>query len=93
MENGKEIEQLTLLDVDPDWKKEWEGMPEFNSSENSKFHEITVSFKSKSDMENFGKLVNQKITTQTNWIYYPKLEYKTRKDTMYISEDIDKNEP
>ena len=60
------------LDDYATWKKDWVGMPEFVQEDLQPFQKIIVSFETKEDVENFAKLVGQKITYKTQSIWFPK---------------------
>jgi hypothetical protein len=63
-----------LFDLDPDWKKQWEGMPEYYQENKKPYQSINVHFKTKEDRDAFAELVGQKITDQTKGMSYPKVE-------------------
>ncbi len=69
------------------WKKEWKDMPEFKMKELNSEFKIIVHFKNKKDMESFSKLVNQKILTTTQSIWYPEAKIETYADKLYIDEE------
>lgn len=58
--------------IDPN--EEWKGMPEFEQQDLSPMKTIYIHFKTKSDMEEFSRLVGQEITERTRWIWFPKAE-------------------
>jgi len=64
----------SLLDLPEPWEEHWQNMPEFIQKEQTPWKTIHVHFKSKEDMLEFSKLVKQKITERTKFIWYPKLE-------------------
>ena len=61
------------LGVVKDFENEdiWEGMPEYNNENLHPEQSITVNFNNREDVENFAKLINQKITDKTRSIWYP----------------------
>ncbi len=59
-----------------DWRKEWQGMPEYNNAELKPFQSIRVWFKTQEDYQNFAKLINQNLTEKTITIWYPKIDSK-----------------
>jgi hypothetical protein len=60
-------------DLEP-WKKEWQSMPEFIQEDLEPFQSILVHFETEEDRIEFSKLVNQKITSKTRFIWFPKVE-------------------
>ena len=59
--------------------KEEKGMPEFVRKNVKPFQQIVVNFKSREDRLEFEKLVGQKMTSQTDSIWFPKRIYDTVK--------------
>lgn len=88
----KEIEQISFADIDSsidlseDWKKEWQGMPEFSQEDLMPWKSITVNFENREDMNEFAKLVNQKITVDTRFIWYPESEKLVAADKRWDDE-------
>jgi len=66
--------QLSLLDVAPDWKAVWEGMPAFNQQDLTPWQSVVVHFKNREDRVKFAKMVEQTITDDTRSLWYPKAE-------------------
>lgn len=83
---GIEPEQLSLLDVPPDWQKEWKGMPEFRQEDQTPWASIPVHFKSREDRNRFAAIVGQKITDDTRSIWFPKAEIRRYADKKYTAE-------
>lgn len=62
--------------IEPDeledwWEKHWKDMPEFSSEDQSPHRSIIVHFTNKEDVEDFAKLMDQKISNKTQFIWYP----------------------
>lgn len=80
----------TLFDDDDEtteWRKEWKGMPEFIQEEKGKpYHQLTIRFASKADLEKFAKLIKQKITNKTKAIWYPEIERGLTANKLYVDE-------
>lgn len=89
-QRNPEPDQFTLFsgaDAPPDWAREWEGMPEFKMHNTEPVQKITMSFKSKKDVEDFAKLVGQTITDRTDSLWFPRLsDYIAPKNFRYIDE-------
>lgn len=56
------------------WKKEWQDMPEFIQEDLTPFKSVIVHFENREDMDSFAKLVEQRITKKTKFIWYPKVK-------------------
>jgi hypothetical protein len=70
------------------WEKEWTGMPEFIQEDLTSFRSIILHFRNQEDIEEFSKLIDQKIPPKQKYLWYPKLETRTHVDKIYV----DKNE-
>lgn len=75
MENLTE-EDKKLLEVDEEieWKKFWQGMPEYKQEDNPTYKTIYVHFRNKEDYEEFAKLIDQNLSEKTKSIWHPKLD-------------------
>lgn len=65
--------------IEPDeledwWEKHWKDMPEFSQEDQSPVQSILVHFYTKEDVQDFAKLVQQRITTRTRFIRFPNSE-------------------
>ena len=79
---GKEDDLKYMLELDDvklamlrntedfDAVKEWLGMPEYNSNDLSGIT-IKVHFKDETAMNEFSKLIGQKITLKTKFVWFP----------------------
>lgn len=81
-----EPEQASLLDVAPDWKATWGGMPQFNQKDLESWQSISVHFKGRLERMEFAKLIGQTITDRTRSLWYPKAEIGHFADRHYRTE-------
>ena len=72
-------ENTSQLDVE----KEWTGMPEFDQKDKTAFRSLLVHFKNQEDVDDFQKLIKQKLTDKTKSIWHPKLENRVVCDKNY----------
>lgn len=78
---------MELFENTEDWKNEWIGMPEFIQTKSEKpFTQITIRFKNQDDLNEFSKLINQKLTKKTKSIWFPQIERGLNADKLYINE-------
>lgn len=76
-----------FLHIDQDeWKKEWQGMPEFVQEDLSPYKTLQVHFASHEDMEKFSELIGQSLTIKTRSIWFPKAKIIKVCDKRYIDE-------
>lgn len=53
---------------------EWGGMPQFQQDDKTAFRSIVVHFKDQKCVEDFGRLVKQKINDKTRFMWFPFIE-------------------
>lgn len=80
-----EPEQATLFDVGTSWEKEWQGMPEFVQEDQRPWKTLYVHFENRHDMEDFARLIGQKLTQETRSVWFPEAEIGTYADKRYVS--------
>jgi hypothetical protein len=69
------------------WRKEWKGMPEFTQKDLTSFRSIVVHFHSQKDVDDFSKLIGQRITLKQKSLWFPRAligKYATKR---YIDEN------
>lgn len=62
-----------LIDIPDKYQIEWEGMPEFVQEPQKPFAKIIVRFDTEQDLQEFAKLIGQKLTPKTKSIWHPQL--------------------
>lgn len=87
-------DQLTLLDVPPDWKGRWTGMPEFEQRDLTPWQTVPVHFANRAARVAFAKLIGQTITDDTRSLWYPRAEIGHYVDKRYATvERVDPKYP
>jgi hypothetical protein len=66
-----------------DASAEWEGMPEFDHSDKQGFQSIVLHFHDQAGVDKFAKLVKQKITPKTRYLWYPEMVIERLVDKVY----------
>lgn len=56
------------------WAKEWQDMPEFVQKDLMPWKRLIVNFENINDLNAFAKVIGQKITIDTRFIWYPEAE-------------------
>lgn len=74
-----------------DWEKEWKDMPEFVHNDLRPLRTLFVHFKDEQDIKEFSKIINQKITSQTKFIWYPKEDARKLMNYRYIDSEEEEN--
>ena len=82
----KELPTISLFGDDEysKWSDLWQGMPEFNMEDLAPWNSVIVHFESREDMDNFSKLVQQKITTKTQSLWHPEAEITRYANKRYV---------
>lgn len=55
---------------------EWGGMPHFNNPDATAFRSIVVHFKDQRSVDAFARVVKQKVSEKTRFMWYPEIEIK-----------------
>ena len=67
-------------------ENEWEGMPEFIQEKKEEYAKIIVRFANEDDLQEFAKMIGQKLTNRTKSIWHPKLVRGINSNKRYKSE-------
>jgi hypothetical protein len=82
--------QKTLFDFenqDAEWVNEWQDMPEFIQSETDKpYAQIIFRFANENDLQEFSKIIDQKLTNKTKSCWYPQIERGLNANKIYVYE-------
>jgi len=76
-----------------EWKKEWVGMPEFVQEKQKPYAMINFRFESEEDLQEFAKLIGQKLTNKTKSAWYPFKSHWGDTIKRWVNETDDRNEP
>lgn len=63
--------QSALFDVEPDWRAEWWGMPEFTMEDAGPSRRVTVNFVTSDDVVNFCRTLGASLTPGSDSMWYP----------------------
>ena len=66
--------------------EEWDDMPEFVQEKQESFAKIIIRFENENDLEDFAKLINQKLTPKTKSIWYPFRSHWGKEKNVYVDE-------
>ena len=96
--NEKELfkELFKEVKADKEWEKEWKDMPEFIQEDLTSYRKIIVHFRNEKDVQEFAKLINQKITHKQPTLWYPYMPNSVCSHLIYSqsnkNEKIESNE-
>jgi hypothetical protein len=62
---------LPGMDLPPDWKAEWWGMPEFTHGDASPQYRITVNFMTLEDLKAFAERIEAPVTSKSDSCWFP----------------------
>lgn len=80
----EEWQQQPLIVVKEWWEQYWQGMPEFIQEDQSPAQTVYVHFERWEDVEEFSRLVGQRITPLTRAIWYPEAEIGVTRSKRYV---------
>jgi len=67
-------------------KKEWKNMPEYKFTERKPMRTIKINIENVEDLEEFEKLIGQKIYPKRNTYWYPERHDSLFSDLVYVDE-------
>lgn len=79
----EQVQLVSFLSGISDPNAEWKGMPEFDQKDKSAFRTLPVHFKDQAAVDKFAKLIKAKITEDTRFLWFPKIEIETYADKRY----------
>ncbi len=62
---------MKLFEEPEKWKEHWVGMPEFVQGKQKPYAQIIIRFEDEQALQDFAKLINQKLTKKTKSIWHP----------------------
>lgn len=68
------------------WKDHWLGMPEFNQEKKEPYAKVIFRFENEDDLNEFSKLINQKLTHKTKSSWYPFKPHRREIKEVYKNE-------
>lgn len=83
--SGKEKQEL-LFDFPKDWEGHWVGMPEFVQNGQKPYTQIIFRFSCEEDLQEFSKLIGQKLTKKTKSAWHPQLVRGQHSHRRYVDE-------
>jgi hypothetical protein len=69
--NNKTGNLFDIEKKDKDWVQEWKDMPEFVQDKVEPYAKIIIRFDSEEDLQDFAKIIGQKLTKKTKSIWHP----------------------
>ena len=61
-------------EVGDTWKDHWQNMPEFVQEKQEPYAKIIFRFETEEDLDEFSKLIKQKLTSNTKFSWHPEKE-------------------
>lgn len=75
-----------LFESDKSWEREWTDMPEFVQEKQEPYSKIIIRFASEEDLQEFAKMIGQKLTRKTKSIWHPQLVRGIHSGKRYVDE-------
>jgi hypothetical protein len=76
-----------ILEVFMSWKQEWKEMPEFIQEKKEAYAKIIFRFESEEDLQEFAKLIGQKLTQKTKSAWFPYKPHVGKYENIWIDEE------
>ena len=73
-----------LFDMEPDWRSEWWGMPEFIMGDATPQYKITINFMTKEDIKKFSELLGIQLSAKSDSAWFPKQKIDEPKEWCYV---------
>jgi hypothetical protein len=74
------------IDEGDAWEEHWEEMPDFDQPSKRPFRTIYVHFEKREDMEAFAKLIGQRLTPKTRYVWYPEQQANETRKICFVNE-------
>lgn len=65
------------------WREHWKDMPEFKQDDLMPYQSLIVHFENLEDRNEFAKLIEQHITSETKFVWYPAADIATVSNKRY----------
>jgi hypothetical protein len=69
-----------------DWRREWQGMPEFFQEDLMPYRVLNLRFRCEEDVQEFAKLVEQVITPKQKALWFPYAEPRRASHLRWVDE-------
>lgn len=84
--------QISLFDVEEDWRDVWWGMPEFEMKDARPQYKITINFMTAEDVVNFANTTGLSVTTRSTSAWFPSQE-RMNEEFHYVGPKTDSKYP
>lgn len=68
-----EDRQPVPVETRESWRSEWVGMPEFVQERQREYAKITVRFRCQADLDDFARLIGQRLNARSQCTWHPEL--------------------
>ena len=91
--SNKDKKQESLFEFKETWEEEWEDMPEYKQEHKGAYRTIYVHFRNQADLDEFSKLIDQKIYPKYKSYWFPKMTVKEWEHLRWVDEEDFDDEP
>ena len=67
------MEAVPKVETREPWQDEWKDMPEFVQTKQEPYATFNIRFRCKEDLDEFARMIGQKLTRKTKSIWHPPL--------------------
>jgi len=82
-----------LIDVEPNWKDIWWGMPEFEMKDATPQFRIVMNFMTREDVDDFARKLKLPLTTKSNSAWWPDQKRLKNAEFEYLGKPTDSRYP
>ena len=87
MQDATQLSLGNSEDFKEEWEKEWQDMPEYSqSSDFQPYRTIIIHFKNQDDVDNFEKIIKQRILPKQKSYWHPEAKIRKVSDIRYFDE-------
>ena len=80
-------EQVSMFDIPDIIETEWQDMPEFLMKDLTPFRTVYIHFRNQADIDEFARLIGQRIHTKQKSAWHPQLEIRPYADKRFVDEN------
>jgi hypothetical protein len=82
----REPNQVTMFDMEPNWREHWWGMPEFSMGDATPQYRITINFMTAEDVKAFAEATGLSVTTRSDSAWFPPQNLDEPKEWAYVED-------
>ena len=81
------MDELYIFPTEKEHEKHWKDMPEFSQERKKDYAKIVFRFENEEDLQEFAKLIGQKLTNKTKSAWYPYKSHYTGLKKFWVTDE------